>query len=239
MKKVLLGIIIAVAAIAFVSVLVLGYLGFVPGVSNLFGSNKPVKLGTTFTKQDYQSAITKSGVQINNNLDTTYLDTNSKVYGPAKPVNFDLTPSEILALLAFKPQDPNLPMKDFDLRVNPDKSIEISSLLLVDKAGEYRNISNRVKTAVNDVNKTGLKEVPFYMKADMSVVNGQLNFNASDVKVGKLSVPAEQVNGAKGEISSFLVSIQQDVPGFSVKNASVIDGKIHFDGTLPSSVSKR
>jgi hypothetical protein len=73
MKKVLWGVIIGVVAIVVISVIVLGYLGFVPGVSNIFGSNKPEKLGTTFTQQDYQSAITKSGVQFNNNLATTYL----------------------------------------------------------------------------------------------------------------------------------------------------------------------
>jgi len=239
MKKVLLGVIIGVVAIVVIAVLVLGYFGFVPGVSNLFGSNKPVKLGATFTQQDYQSAVSKIGVQMNNGLDTTYVDKSLKVYGPPKQVSFDLTPSEAVAYLDTKPLNPNFAMKDFDLRVNPDKTVEVSSLLLVDKIASNKNIPSEVKTALESVNKTGLKEVPIYMKGQMAVVNGQLNLNASDVKVGNLSIPADQVNSSKGQISNYFQTLQQTVPGLSIKNASVINGKIHIDGTVPSSVSKR
>lgn len=237
--KVFLGIIIGIVVIAVIGVLVLGYLGFVPGLSNLFGSNKPAKLGTTFTKADYTSAITKSGVQMNGNTATTALDKNSKVYGPPKQVSFDLTPSEALAVLNTKPMSPNFPLKDFDLRINADKTIEVSSLLLVDRFSNSKSIPNDVKTALDSVNKAGLKEVPVYMKGDVAVVNGQLNFNAADVKIGKVSVPAEQVNGAKNDISNYFQTFEKNIPGLSIKNAGIVNGKIHFDGTVPSSVSNR
>jgi hypothetical protein len=238
--KVLIGFIIGIAAIALIAVLVLGYFGFMPGVSSLFGSNKPVKLGTTFTQQDYQSALTKVGVQMNDNLSNVALDKNSKVYGPPKQVSFDLTPSEALAVLNLKPYSSNFPAKDWDIRINADKSIEVSSIVKLDKLTNSKTMNDeRVKTALASVNKAGLKEVPVYLKGSAVVVNGQLNLDAASLKVGKLSIPANQVNDNKGEISNFFQDVQKNIPGLSIQNASIINGKIHIDGTMPSSVSKR
>ncbi|MGB9842731.1 MAG: hypothetical protein ACPLN1_00060 [Caldisericia bacterium] len=36
-------------------VLILGYFGFVPFVSDLMGTNKPKNLGVTFTEKDFES----------------------------------------------------------------------------------------------------------------------------------------------------------------------------------------
>jgi len=49
--KFLKGLAIAIGALVIIAVLVLGYLGFVPGVSNIFGSNKPRDLGVTILRR--------------------------------------------------------------------------------------------------------------------------------------------------------------------------------------------
>jgi len=41
-------------------VLVLGYLGFIPGLSSLFGSDKARDLGVDYTEQNYQEARAKT-----------------------------------------------------------------------------------------------------------------------------------------------------------------------------------
>jgi hypothetical protein len=64
MKKFLLGLLIFIVVILVVAVGVGGYLGIVPGVSSLFGANKPKNLGVTFTSQDLTNAEAKAGTQI-------------------------------------------------------------------------------------------------------------------------------------------------------------------------------
>ena len=59
--KFLKGLAITIGVLVIVVVLVLGYLGFVPGVSNIFGSNKPRDLGVTYTAADYASAHARNG----------------------------------------------------------------------------------------------------------------------------------------------------------------------------------
>ena len=242
--KVLVGFLIGIAAVVVIAVLVLGYLGFVPGVSNVFGSNKPVKLGTTFALQDYQSAITKTGIKMNDNLANLAVLKSDKVYGPPMPVNVDFTPSEALAFLNLKPY-PDKPVKDWQLRFNSDNSVEISGLVDIEKitnyALQYGASAENVQQALDIVKKIGVltKELPIYAKGQVSVVNGQVNFNADNLKVGKLSIPTSQVNNRQNEINDILNKVEQRTTGFTVKNASIVSGKLHFEGTLPSTVSKR
>ena len=59
--KFLKGLAITIGALVIIAVLVLGYLGFVPGVSNIFGSNKPKDMGVTYTTADYASAHARNG----------------------------------------------------------------------------------------------------------------------------------------------------------------------------------
>ncbi len=237
--KVFLGIIIGIVVVVVIGVLVLGYLGFVPGLSNLMGANKPAKLGGTYSAADYTSVMSKTGIQMNDNLANRYLPKSQKVYGPPKTVSVDMTPAEILAILNTKPMSPNVPFKDYDLRINADNSVEASALLEVDKIANNDQIPQEVKDALKSVNDAGLKEVPVYMKGDVSVVNGQLNYTAEDIKIGKLSIPAGQVNDAKSQVSNYFQTLESHIPGLSIKNASIINGKLHFDGTVPSSVSAK
>jgi hypothetical protein len=237
--KVFLGIIVGIVIVVVIGVLVLGYLGFVPGLSKLMGANKPAKLGTTFTAADYNSAISKSGIQMNDNLANTYVPKSQKVYGPPKAVSMDLTPAEILAVLNSKPMSPGIPFKDYDLRINPDNSVEVSSLLEVDIIANSNQVPQEVKDALKSVNEAGLKEVPVYLKGEVSVVNGQLNYDAQDIKIGKISIPSQQVDDNKSQITGYFQTVQSYVPGLSIKNASIVNGKLHFDGTVPSSVSAK
>jgi hypothetical protein len=243
--KVLLGIVIGIVAIAVVGVLVLGYLGFVPGISNLFGSNKPKNLGTTFTTQDYKSAIAKSGVQFLSNADTVSLATSQKTYGPAKAVNADFTPAEIMAVMNDKAHAPNFPLKDMQLRINPDGTTEVSAVLMMDKVSTYATSHGVSGQALNDtmdqIKKAGgaVGDVPVYMKGTAAVNNGQLSFEAQSVEVGRLPISADLVNGHKSDLSNYYDTHKSDVPGFSCKTFSLTNGKVHFDGTLPSTVKPK
>jgi len=58
-KKFAVGLIVIIIVI----VLGLGYLGFVPRVSKMLGSDKPRDLGIRYTEADLNSIISKNGVQ--------------------------------------------------------------------------------------------------------------------------------------------------------------------------------
>ena len=94
MKKFLLGLLIFIVVILVVAVG--GYLGVVPGVSSLFGANKPKNLGVTFTSQDLTSAEAKAGTQIVT-LAPNLPPSQSISFSGQKNVNTTFTQSEFNA----------------------------------------------------------------------------------------------------------------------------------------------
>ena len=58
-KRFVVGLIVVIIVV----VLGLGYLGFVPGVSKILGSDKPRDLGITYTAADLKSITSKNHVQ--------------------------------------------------------------------------------------------------------------------------------------------------------------------------------
>ena len=54
---------IVVLVLILIPTLVLGYLGFVPGVSAIMGSNRPRDLGVRYTEADLSSLMAKNGIQ--------------------------------------------------------------------------------------------------------------------------------------------------------------------------------
>jgi hypothetical protein len=98
-----------------------------------------------------------------------------------------------------------------------------------------------MKEVLDTVKKAGIiaKEVPIYIKGNASVVNGQMSFDADAVKIGRLPISADTVNNNETDIINYFNNHEKDVPGFSVKNFAIVGGKIHFDGTLPSSVKAK
>jgi hypothetical protein len=243
--KIIAGIFIGIIAVVLVLVLVAGYFGFVPGLSNLFGSNKPVNLSTTYSPADYKSAAAKTGTQFLNNTDTTYYNKSQKTFGPAKAVTADFTASEILAALNEKPVSPDFPIKDCQLRYNPDGTAEVSAVVMLDKLSRYAAShgvsSETIQKILDAINRFGIiqNEIPVYLKGRFSVVNGVLDFDASAVKIGRLPVSADMINNNKADIIGLRNAHKNDIPGFSCKNASIVNGKLHFEGTFPSSVARK
>ncbi len=240
--KVLLGIFIGIISVVLVLVLVAGYFGFVPGISNIFGSNKPTDLGITYTQADYQSARAKGNIQ-RVDLPSGTPPEQSLSFSGQQNANVTLTDNEVTALINEKVYA-YFPMKNCQVRFNADGSAEFSGILMLDKLSDYvraRGLSQEGFNAVlEQVNRFSViqNDMPFYIKGTGSVVNGVISFNTSAFKLGRLSIPTDQINGHKAELLDALRRDVLSIPGFSVKNFSISSGQMHFEGTLPTSVSR-
>jgi hypothetical protein len=236
------GFLIGVFSVILILVLVAGYFGFVPGISNIFGSNKPVDLGVTYTSADSASGMAKGKVK---HVEITDPGTpqGSLTFSGQIPANFNLTQSEVTALINGN-QWKYFPLSDVQVRFNADNTAEASGILHLDILKDYALARGLSESDFNDaISKLNWytavqKEMPYYVKGTGSVVNGAITFNCDDFKLGRLPIPVSQINDRKTDLLNLLNSDILKIPGFSVKNFSISNGQMHFEGTLPAVVGR-
>lgn len=257
------GVVVTLVIIAVVVVLGLGYLGFIPGVSSLFGADKPRDLGVTYTAADLASAKAKSGRQVTE-LQPNLAPADSLKFSGTKPVDVSLTQAEFNAYINDKWE--YYPVTDVQVKISPDGVAEASGILRIDRfhgLAEALQVPQNVRDSVKDYIKYIPGNPAFYVKGKAEVINGQITtLDFPEVQIGKLNIAQTGIPGLKisslfGEPSlpqSTLLDLKQStidaiywfigrspgtsvVPGFSVKSFNFNGGKVNFNGTLPATKS--
>lgn len=134
MLKVIVSVIITVLAlILLVPFAILTFLGFVPGLSSLVGAG-PKDLGMRITKDDSKAAATYVGTET---ISIKSNDGKSDYTLVGKKVANLLIDSKALTALANNNPWKNYPVKNAQILIHPDGSIEGSGILIVSKAIPY------------------------------------------------------------------------------------------------------
>jgi hypothetical protein len=221
-------------------VLVLGYLGFIPVLSSVMGSDKPRDLGIKYTQQQYSDYITRANEQVTT-VRGNVTPENSISYSGKVDLKQSFTPEEISARLDYSKWK-YMPVTNTQLRINPDGSVEFSGTVLSDRiygfvaregAGQYSAAD--VKKGLDYVKLLG-KNFPVYAKFKASINNNQLTESVEKIEVGRLSLPLKVVN-ADSVITSVSQTIMGRVPNFYAKSVTFTDGKMNFEGSVPEKVS--
>jgi len=233
MKK----IIIVVVVIILLIVLALGYLGFVPGLSTLMGTNKPINLGVTTAKESLDSADKK--VNISRQAMTGQAPTGKNIaYEGSHKANISLSSAELSSLLQANGWEFSGVVSDIQINMDKEGKIQASAMVDINKLENYLNITGLVNTkdfkAYTDKIKVFETSAPVYFAGTGAVVNNKVKLDLASVKVGRLPIPMTK------ESSGYLVGLLERrinaIPGFRVDSATVLDGQVSFKGSLPDKV---
>jgi hypothetical protein len=225
------GILQAIGLIVVLVVLVAGYLGFVPILSDLMGAG-PRDLGIHPTAADAVNAMSKIG--------NTELALNGST-GPQGSIRLEgnhhvdtvLTAEEITAAQNARNYKYD-PIRNVQVKINSDNTVETSGRLSIPKAKDYLRAIGYTESEIDQA-LSAAKDVPgeaaFYAKGTVSMTNNVLSTDISEAKIGNVQIPKDQLsNGALASIASSLISKN---PGVSVDKFEIVDGKAHFVGTYP------
>lgn len=111
---------LAILLLILAPILVLGYFGFIPGVSNLFGSNKPRDLKIRYTEENRLAARAKTKVEYGELSADTPAST-SLVRTGSRPVKFEMSSAEVTSLMNNRPWK-YFPYSDVQVKFNADGS---------------------------------------------------------------------------------------------------------------------
>jgi len=229
---------ISIGIIVVVLVIGLGYLGFIPGVSNLFGSNKPKDLGVTYTVADYTSARNKVGGNLSV-LPSTSDPTQSISFSGSHPVDVNFTEAEYNAELNNR-QWSYYPLENVQVKLHTDGTAELSANIETGKLQGCLEALGASQDALTSVTNY-LKYIPtnpaIYMKGSVEIENGEfLNTDMATFKVGNLDLTG-QIQNNLSQIISGGESTFNYIPGFSIKTFQIVNiggnPGIHFVGTEP------
>jgi len=234
-------IVAIIALIILIPVLITTFFGFMPGLSSIFGMNKPVDLGVKWTAADYASYQAKTGGKF---VDFTTAPSNPNkpgkkiVFANPKQMDVSLTQEEITATI-------NsvgwlwMPIKNAQVKF-VDGGLEVSGSVNAAYIPNFVSFIGGVGYSQSTVDQASsyaklLGDPPIYIKADASVSNNVLALNVTKAKVGRFNIP---VNIANNVLSNGTGSIKTNATpeGYEAKNVSFQGGQMHFFGTSPTTV---
>jgi hypothetical protein len=221
-------------------ILLLGYFGFIPILSSVFGSDKPRDLGIKYTQQQYSDYVTKTKEQITT-ISGQVSPENSITYSGKVDLKQGFTPEEVSARLNYSKWK-YMPVTNTQLRINPDGSVEFSGLVVYNRLEGFVQREGAGQYSLTDVKK-GLdyikllgRDFPVYAKFKAGINNNQLTETLEQIEVGRFSIPLKTVN-ADSVVTSVAQIIMRRVPEFYAKSVTFENGKMNFEGTIPEKVS--
>ena len=257
MKRILVRIIIVVIIILLIG----GYLGFIPGISNLFGSNRPRNLGVNCDPKDFESAKRKTGVSFIALEPNSPLKDSIKFSGK-RSINTQLT-SEELTSLVREIKWKYLPLKKISMKVNNDGYLETSSVIEGSKVTAalkayniipetsfmipsiYENVYaldgkegiNKFYSTIDMVSKFLKSNPSFYTKAKANIYNNKLiDFKIDAVYLGRLNITGI-AKTSEGSIKGLIEDMLNNTPGLFISSLTFKDMKVHMEGTIPERIS--
>lgn len=232
MGSILRFLFVVILILAIGAVVLLGYFGLFPALSNIMGTNKPRDLGMQYSEASFRSALEKSDVEMR---ELPQSDPRIIAYEGSHPVEASFTDEELTAH-AHNRDWVGYPVADMQVRINDDDTAEVSGVLKLTQIGpflEAMNISQAdFEKGLAEAN-IPLKDVPFYAKGFGSAQNNTLDITMTNFEVGRFPVPRGIIDQYQDELTDFGYSIMRNIPGFSVNEARFENGSIYFDGELP------
>lgn len=229
------------AFIIFLAVILIGAAAvyfLLPGLSG------PADLGIKSSREAYESALEKLDITKDVSPVGGRADDYIITYGAPQVVDAGLTSEELTSF--FNENRPDYyAVKNVQVRVNDDGTIEASGSL--DTSYVFNNMlygQYSKEDAKSALPMLGLipDDVNFYFKVAGSVVDNQVQgIDIESVKVMGIGIPSSLISSALPFITQTLdnyIGNECSRVGAYVERAEVSNGRLAFNGSLPSSIER-
>jgi hypothetical protein len=214
-----------------------GYFGLIPGVSNLFGANKPKNLGVTYSQADFESVNKKGGAERTALASATAEKT--LVYEGSVQVNDSFSSSELTALTNKYDRWVNNPFSQVQIRIfgNTGEVSGVVNMNTMFTMIKYLGYSQAQIDEAMTKYHIPRADIPFYIKGTAAITNNQGSLNLSAVELGRVPVPQALVSQYQGEVAQFAMSAMRTIPSLDIQSATLANDKLNVKGTLPNKQS--
>jgi hypothetical protein len=221
-----------------IPLLVLGWMGLVPGLSNLMGSASQRNLGVSFTQQSLASFEQKTPLAFKDyTLAPVSLVNASERQALTQPVNVQgvtLSQAEVTAMLNSYHWS-WLPISNPQVRFT-NGTVEISGLLRTDHLNAFesylangQSLNPKTVRLINWLSHFR-NNVPVYVKAQTFSADNFVSFKLKQAQIGRFNVPMSLLGPSAGQTTGADITTDN----LQIQQAYITSGELHFSGTYPS-----
>lgn len=170
------------------------------------------------------------------NLEVNYQGLTS----PKVALDLTLSDSDVTAVMAtWQTRDRNFPLRDVQVKFNPDGTGEASGYL---KIGTAVNLAKSLGYSDSDIEKgkNYIKyvagDLPFYVKGTGGMSNNILSINPSTFQLGRVTVPDNITQATSLVVKDMINRRLTQIGGTNIQSANFVDGSFHLQGTVPATI---
>lgn len=212
----------------------LGFLGMIPPLSSALGADKPRDLRIEYDSIDLVNARLKSRVKTTSLGFPGYFEKTIQ-YSGQHFVDTSFTSQELTAL-ANSSEWKYYPVSEVQIRINKDRSLEVSGLLKNSRLGNWLEATGSLDNLTAQILRVlgeGRREIPFYLRVKIAIENYEPDLEFQKIEIGRLSLPAKIITQNQSQLESFVKERMDFVEGLAIKRLQVEGGELRFVGYLP------
>jgi len=233
MKKLFLGIVF----VGVILLAALAYLGVLPLISPLIA--KPIDLGIE-ADQTLVTQFDQAHGMINELPNGVVPSDREPIYEGEVSLDIELNSAQVTSILAYwRGRYAKMPIRDVQIRFNPDGTSEASGILEI---GTAITMAKQLGYSEADIEKgkSYVKyiagDLPFYLKGTASVSDNQVMINPTTMQVGRVNVPASIMGPVASVVDDAIERKMKQVPGLSVSEMTISNGILHLVATSPNTI---
>lgn len=220
-----------------IPLLILAFLGFIPGLSDLLAATKPKDLGISYSIEDYSQAHKKTDIErkiISNDYQREFFLSPDNHF-----IDDTLTSQEVSAWINERTWK-HYPFSNLQIRFNSDNTVEASGNLDVKKFINYIQVlGGMTDTEAQQVSSyMPLSGSPaFYLNFTGNIQNDQVELSFSKAKLGNLPISSGLLSSYTPRLVEFIEEKVLNHPSVNFKELRPDNGLLKVVGTLPDTES--
>ncbi len=203
-------------------------------VPDISANVEPVDLGVYPTQEDFDQAREKmAGIGLDNALEAA----SSKLLSPdnTRSINTTFTSEELTAL--FSPEESQtLPFSDAQIKLHSHSIVEVSGILLADRMPTFASHmgipAGKAIQAMGYLNLT--RDMPFYIKGNVSISKQQFKLDITDLKIGKIFMSSDEITMVQNIITPYIErELNNNKQGVSISSMAINNDVVQIEGIFP------
>ena len=199
----------------------------------------PQNIDVAWTENDYKSYQQKvsAGNEQPGNFDLASIAEGKFTSSGKKTLDVAYTSEEISSVLS-KENDIKGPIRDIKVKFLSDNEGEATFILTKD-IDQYITRTSETLLRYPFI-KNSLEGTPVYLKTKIDKASdNSITADIQTLSLGKISLPENVISKVESSAIPAINRMLQNYNGLSIQELKIVDGKMHFKGTIPSEITAK